>query len=59
MLPAGVVVGARLGGRSGQQGGRQSDWDCKVSWTIQACNAAVTYLLQPWECSQVRPKLFG
>lgn len=45
MLPAGMVVGARLGGGSGQQGCRQSDWNCKVSRTVQACNAAVTDLL--------------
>ena len=41
MSPAGMVVGPWLGVGSGQQGGRKSDWDCKVSRTTQACNAAV------------------
>lgn len=41
-MPPAAVMGARLGGGSGQEGGGQSDWDGKMSGTAQACSSAVS-----------------
>lgn len=41
-MPPAAVVGTGLGGRSGQEGSRQSDRDSKMSGTTQACNPPVS-----------------
>ena len=52
-MPPAAMVGKVLGGGAGQEGGREPDWDSKMSWTTQACSEAVSDMRLTMERSTI------